>query len=92
MGSQNNGKRRELEKMFSRQKGQCHLCGEQMSLSKDLTNMLRATADHVIPKSMGGWVKGNIKAAHAQCNYDRGNKPINEFVMTRKHTEGARDA
>lgn len=79
MGSQNKTKRQELERAFRRQKGKCSLCDQPMNMSKDLTNELRATADHIIPKSLGGWVKGNINAAHARCNYARGNMPIQEF-------------
>jgi 5-methylcytosine-specific restriction endonuclease McrA len=79
MGSQNATKQREMERAFRRQKGRCHLCGGPMNLSKDLDNEDRATADHLIPKSLGGWVKGNIKAAHARCNKARGNRPVYEF-------------
>ena len=73
MGSQNKTKRNEMLRMFKRQKGKCHICDLPMNLSQDLHNMDRATADHLIPKSFGGPVKGNIKAAHAKCNYARGN-------------------
>jgi len=72
----NKSKRLEMEHAFKRQNGLCHLCGKPMNLSKDLNNHDRATADHIIPKSLGGWTKGNIKAAHAKCNLRRGNKPV----------------
>lgn len=80
MGSQNKTKRNEMLKAFKRQRGKCHLCGEPMNLSQDQNNPDRATADHIVPKSHGGPVKGNIAAAHAKCNYARGNKPILDFV------------
>ena len=83
MGSQNAGKRREMLKSFHRQRGKCHLCGGAMNLSLELDNDARATADHIIPKSMGGWVKGNIKAAHARCNYARSNRPVCEFIAAK---------
>lgn len=79
MGSQNAAKRKALEKSFKKQRGKCHLCGEPMNMSKDLNNDLRATADHIIPKSQGGAIDGNIRAAHAICNRYRGNRPIYEF-------------
>lgn len=82
MGSQNKTKRIEMEKAFSRQKGMCHLCGEPMNMSKNPNDGLRATADHIIPRSKGGWIKGNIKAAHAKCNLSRGNKKISDFIAT----------
>lgn len=50
--------------------------------------MDRATADHVIPKSSGGPVKGNIKAAHARCNHQRGNKPIYPLYQELYETAG----
>ena len=65
-----------MEKAFKRQGGKCAICGEQMNMSKDENNDLRATADHIIPKSMGGAVDGNIQAAHAICNRNRGNAPF----------------
>lgn len=86
MGSQNKGKRIGLEKAIKRQKGQCHLCGEQMTLSKDTTDPRRATADHIIPKSYGGSIKGNIAAAHSICNEERGNMPIDEFKKLKEQT------
>lgn len=85
MGSQNKLKRAEMLKAFSRQRGRCHLCGEPMNQSKDQKDGKRATADHVIPKSMGGPVKGNIKAAHADCNVARGNGPV---YQKKENTDG----
>lgn len=74
MGSQNKTKRNEMLKAFKRQKGRCWLCGEQMKLSDDWEHPLSATADHILPKSLGGSIKGNIKAAHRKCNNERGNQ------------------
>ncbi len=75
MGTQNETKKREMLKAFKRQRGLCWICEKPMNMQfQDLNNQERATADHVIPKSMGGWVRGNIKAAHAKCNSNRGNK------------------
>lgn len=73
MGQKNNErKRKAMLKAFKRQNGRCYLCGEPMSLSNDLKDRRRATADHVIPKSKGGAIEGNIKAAHEICNTRRG--------------------
>jgi 5-methylcytosine-specific restriction endonuclease McrA len=47
-----------------------------MNAPKHLDDPMRATADHIIPKSFGGKLIGNIKAAHAKCNVERGNKII----------------
>ena len=80
MANQNKAKRKALERSFKRQKGRCHLCGDQMSMSLDDNDDKRATADHVTPKSMGGAIQGNIKAAHALCNRTRGNMAIEDFI------------
>lgn len=74
MGSQNATKRREMEKAFKRQGGRCWLCGKPMKLNGHPYSRNTATADHIIPKSMGGGLVGNIKAAHRACNMKRGNK------------------
>ena len=79
MGSQNALKRKLLLRAISRQRGKCHICGGQMSSPKNLSDPLRATADHLLPKSLGGAVKGNIAAAHAKCNIERGNKRLYEI-------------
>ncbi len=46
----------------------CWLCGRRLSFDE-------MTADHYIPKSKGGG-NGieNLRAAHAECNQERGNK------------------
>jgi 5-methylcytosine-specific restriction endonuclease McrA len=81
MGSQTELKRKLLIKAFGRQKGKCHICGVQMSLSKDPNDPMRATADHLLPKSLGGQISGNIAAAHYGCNHRRGNKRLHEMEL-----------
>lgn len=81
MGSQTDLKRKLLEKAISRQRGKCHICGIQMSSPKKLDDPMRATADHLLPKSLGGAVSGNIAAAHAKCNVQRGNKRLHELEI-----------
>ena len=63
-----------MEKAFKKQKGKCAICGQQMKLNHNPDDLLSATADHIIPKSLGGGVEGNIQAAHRKCNIKRGNK------------------
>lgn len=82
MGSQTDLKRKLLAKAVSRQKGKCHLCGGQMSSPKNLHDPMRSTADHLLPKSLGGAIVGNIAAAHAKCNLERGNKRLCELPVT----------
>ncbi|WP_184922668.1 HNH endonuclease [Saccharothrix ecbatanensis] len=45
----------------------CHLCGLSGA----------DTADHIIPRSMGGDHSiDNLAPAHSHCNYARGNKEL----------------
>ena len=81
MGSQNDLKRKLLAKAISRQRGKCHICGTQMTSPKNMDDPMRATADHILPKSLGGAISGNIAAAHAKCNHERGNKRISEMEL-----------
>lgn len=81
MGSQNDLKRKLLIRAVSRQRGKCHICGEQMKSHLKLDDPMRATADHIIPKSLGGPISGNIAAAHAKCNSERGNKRLCEMEL-----------
>ena len=69
-------KRNLLRNAIHYQRNRCHLCNEPMASPKHLDDPLRATADHIIPYSLGGNLKGNIKAAHFKCNVERGNKLI----------------
>ena len=50
------------------QGGRCGLCGGR------LRNMLSVTLDHVLPKSRGGMLGGNVVAAHANCNLRKGDR------------------
>lgn len=85
-GGQNKTKRDCLLKAIKYQRNKCHLCGLPMDSSKDLSNPMRATADHVIPKSLGGMVKGNINAAHSICNQQRGTLSVEKFKDFLKKT------
>jgi 5-methylcytosine-specific restriction endonuclease McrA len=81
MGSQNKAKRKAMEKAFKRQKGRCALCGEQMKLNGKPDDPLMATADHILPKSRGGKIQGNIQAAHRFCNIVRGNNHMQDIDL-----------
>ena len=58
------------QKIYNRSNGICYLCGDPVSFSE-------MTVDHVIPKSKGGGngIK-NLRATHAKCNHDKGDKII----------------
>lgn len=63
-------KRRAIE----RQAGLCIWCGREMLVDpKFMHDPLFATREHLRPKSKGGGMKEeNIAAAHAICNWKRG--------------------
>jgi 5-methylcytosine-specific restriction endonuclease McrA len=72
-----NMKRKFLSQAIKIQENKCHLCGEAMLPVSSFPDLMRATADHVIPLSLGGRTTAeNIKAAHYSCNTARGNKII----------------
>lgn len=69
--------KRRIRQLAEREGWVCHLCDEP--IDPDATGPLRATLDHLIPKSAGGgWQLSNLKLAHSQCNQDRGAKPLAE--------------
>ena len=53
----------------------CFLCGKPITQVKDLT------CEHLTPKSRGGSNEDyNIYVAHAQCNWEKGNMTLKEYV------------
>lgn len=62
-----NPKRQRLRVMvLTRDRGVCWLCGLNGA----------TTVDHIVPRSHGGSDDpSNLAAAHAGCNYSRGNRP-----------------
>lgn len=57
----------------------CALCGEPISKSGD-KGKGSLTADHIIPKSMGGtYAKTNLQPAHLICNRQRQTMLTEEF-------------
>lgn len=60
----------------------CHLCG--LPIPEWLVNRkhpLARTADHVVPKSLGGLNRAyNRRPAHACCNHYRGVRPLSPVL------------
>lgn len=52
----------------------CWICGLQIDLDLPYTDAMSFTADHVVPRSKGGSLLGELKAAHRSCNSKRGNR------------------
>lgn len=88
-------RREKLIKLFNRQKGLCIFCGCQTWLSvpevkkqkppKGLKMKDMATADHIIPQSLGGTDKlSNLAMACSLCNNDRQTTPFEEFMEVRQ--------
>lgn len=51
----------------------CHLCSEKINPKLRFPNEWAATVEHIIPLSQGGthtW--DNVAAAHAWCNFQKG--------------------
>lgn len=72
------GKRR-IQILFLRQRGLCHLCGEVMSMANpgDRLKPRDANIDHYVPRSRGGSnAMSNLRAAHYECNHEKGSKFI----------------
>jgi 5-methylcytosine-specific restriction endonuclease McrA len=60
--------------ILERDRGICGICGQPGA----------TTVDHVRPRSQGGTNHpGNLRAAHARCNYGRGDRPAGQPVTTR---------
>lgn len=56
---------------------QCHLCGLPIDPDAKPRTPEYMSADHLIPRSMGGThTLDNLRPAHMGCNARRGNKPI----------------
>ena len=52
----------------------CWWCGEAMAFSRVSSEPMRATFEHLVPRSKGGpdWLE-NLVSAHSKCNEHRGN-------------------
>lgn len=59
--------------LFERDEWLCGICGGRINKYLRFPNLMAATVDHRIPISKGGthtW--DNVRAAHAKCNFDKG--------------------
>lgn len=57
----------------------CWICEEPILRSGN-KGKGHLTADHVVPKALGGTdAKENLKPAHAKCNHKRGTMILSEF-------------
>lgn len=57
----------------------CWICGDKFYRYDE---RLKKTKDHFIPRSDGGRGWNNIKPAHWACNNFRGNKPVDESIIS----------
>ena len=62
-----------LTMLVQAQSGICALCGRTFLALAHTPNM-HASIDHVVPKSRGGKTHGNVIAAHAGCNGEKGDR------------------
>lgn len=67
--------------LWFNQIGQCALCDKPMLRNRfeaphaRVWQKLRATVDHIVPKSKGGFdAQENLQLAHARCNKIKGNR------------------
>jgi len=64
-----------LEFLFERDRGQCQLCGYELSMTTKWPDPKTPTRDHVVPLSKGGThERGNLQLACADCNIAKGNR------------------
>ncbi|WP_416382337.1 HNH endonuclease [Nocardia transvalensis] len=52
----------------------CWICGQPIDVTLPHTDRMSWTADHVTPRSLGGHLLGELRAAHRACNASRGNR------------------
>lgn len=73
--------------LYEKQNGNCHLCGDAMTLVRrsrvpGREGPMFATFDHVKPvRERGGNAQRNIKLAHKRCNTIRGHRPVVDAVL-----------
>ncbi|GAA1323073.1 HNH endonuclease [Leucobacter albus] len=52
----------------------CWLCGDPIDYTLPWKHKMAFTADHIQPRSKGGHIYGEIRAAHRSCNSSRSNR------------------
>lgn len=71
-----------LVKMFNSQSGFCAYCRIEMTLKLGYSNT--ATRDHVVARARGGRNNlFNMVAACYECNQEKADKPLHEFLSRR---------
>lgn len=72
--------RRARKTATRRQEGRCFWC--DVDLDRPTSHHSNAcTADHVVPRSLGGKNKGNIVSSCLGCNQARGNNPLEVWLV-----------
>lgn len=56
------------------QRNDCWLCRKPIDYTLPWRDKMAFTADHVQPRSKGGHLYGEIRAAHRSCNSSRSNR------------------
>lgn len=60
----------------------CHLCLKPVRLDAPPRHPMRPSADHVVPRSLGGTnAIGNLRPAHYGCNSRRGARPLTPALL-----------
>ncbi|MFE2997989.1 HNH endonuclease [Nocardia sp. NPDC059246] len=86
---------RKARDRLRRQSQVCHLCGTGIDVSLPPTDAMSWTADHIVPRSKGGHLLGEMKAAHRRCNSKRGNKTgaqVHQLRTSRVWIRGVHDS
>lgn len=80
--------RRKRELLFREQRGLCFYCLKPMLLARgrDDGRVLprQVTLDHIIPKSRGGGIVGNVVGACFTCNGERGDRDARLFMLEKQ--------
>lgn len=71
--------KKQMQVLMRRHKGKCAYCDRRVSTLLPPDHALRATREHLVPKSRGGSGKlSNLVLACRQCNEARGNQVPSE--------------
>ncbi|MDR1790470.1 MAG: HNH endonuclease [Propionibacteriaceae bacterium] len=65
---------RRMREALKAQKQPCHICKRPIDTTLPPGDPMSFTADHVIPRSLGGSLYGQLLPAHRSCNSRRSNR------------------